>query len=175
MIDICGLNAEEYMQAKSMATVEVTVITLAASLGAELANSAAARANAGASEVNSLNPNEINFSQRSVSENVVKYTEDMKSGNWDWSKSGPLKVMERDGQWVSYDNRRLMAAQNAGLDSVPVQVVKPYDLVPGKSIVWEKAFTDIRFNDPRNIKLGGPVPNSGLGVQPEIIYKKVGG
>lgn len=37
----------------------------------------------GASEVNSLNPNKINFSQRSVSENVVKYTEDMKSGNWD--------------------------------------------------------------------------------------------
>jgi len=128
----------------------------------------------GAGEANSLNPNKINFSQRSVSENVVKYTEDMKSGNWDWSMSGPLNVMERDGQWVSYDNRGLMAAQNAGIDSVPVQVVKPNDLVPGKNINWEKAFTDIRFNDPRNIKLGGPVPNSGLSAQPEIIYKKVG-
>lgn len=53
----------------------------------------------------------------------MKYTEDMKAGNWDWSKSGPLNIMERDGNWVSYDNRRLMAAQNAGLDSVPVQIV----------------------------------------------------
>ena len=127
---------------------------------------------AGASEV-SLNPSKINFSQRSVSENVVKYTEDMKAGNWDWSRSGPLKVMERDGQWVSYDNRRLMAAQQAGLDSVPVQVVKPTELVPGKNSTWEKAFID-RFNDFRNIKLGGPVPNSGLGPQPSIVVNRGG-
>jgi len=81
--------------------------------------------------------------------------------------------MKRDGQWVSYDNRRLMAAQQAGLKSVPVKVVKPTDLIPKKNITWEKAFVD-RFNDFRNIKLGGPVPNSGLSTQPSIVVRKGG-
>jgi len=54
MIDICGVNAEEYMQAKSMATVEVAVITLADSLGAQLANSAAATPKTGSVVRNGL-------------------------------------------------------------------------------------------------------------------------
>lgn len=114
-----------------------------------------------------LKPNEINFSQRTVSGNVNQYTQDMISGNWTWNESNTIRVMKRDGQWVSYDNRRLMAAQNAGIDSIPVKVVDPTELVPGRNITWEQAFTE-RFNDFRNIKVGGPVPNSGLSSQPTI-------
>jgi RHS repeat-associated protein len=114
-----------------------------------------------------LNPTEINFSQRTVSANVRQYADDMAAGNWDWSRSGPLRITERDGQWVSYDNRRLMAAQQAGLGEVPVQVVQPGELMPGSSLTWEQAFTR-RFTDPRNVQAGGVVPNPGLPTQPSI-------
>lgn len=91
----------------------------------------------------------------------------MKSGNWDWSKSGPLRIMERDGKLVSYDNRRLMAAQQAGLESVPVEFVTPTDMHPELPMTWEDAFLK-RLNHEWNIKAGGQVPNSGLNTQPEI-------
>jgi len=125
----------------------------------------------GASEVNSINPNKINFSQRTVSKSVNDYAADMKAGNWDWERSGPLRVMERDGNWVSYDNRRLMAAQQVGLDSVPVQVVKPTDVHPEMPGTWEDAFLK-RLNHEWNIKAGGPVPNAGISSQPEIFSPK---
>ncbi len=120
-----------------------------------------------------LNPSNINFSQRSVSGNVTNYIDDMKADNWDWSKSGPLNVMERDGQLVSYDNRRLLAAQEVGLESVPVNIVNATENMANKAITWEEAFLK-RFNDPRNIKLGGLVPNTGLKEQPLIIIKNGG-
>jgi len=115
-----------------------------------------------------LKPNEINFSQRTVSGTVLQYTQDMASGIWDWSRSGPLRVMKRDGQWVSYDNRRLMAAQNAGLESVPVQFVNPAALHPELPMTWEQAFLK-RFFDKRNIRIGGAIPSSGLNAQPNIL------
>ena len=74
--------------------------------------------------------------------------------------------MERDGQWVSYDNRRLMAARQAGLNEVPVQVVGPGAMYsPTKT--WEQAFGK-RFRDRRNLDAGGPVPNQGLADLPSI-------
>lgn len=118
------------------------------------------------SATTALNPAEINFSQRTVSANVQRYTTDMANGNWDWSRSGPLRVMEQDGQWVSYDNRRLMGAQNAGLNSVPVQVVQPSSLAPN-GMTWGDAF-NARFNHPWNVQAGGAVPNTGLSSQPTI-------
>ena len=121
----------------------------------------------GAAAKTGLNPAEINFSQRTVSANVRQYADDMAAGNWDWSRSGPLRVMERDGQWVSYDNRRLMAAQQAGVGEVPIQVVQPGQLMPGSSLTWDQAFTR-RFTDPRNVQAGGVVPNAGLSTQPSI-------
>jgi len=114
---------------------------------------------------NSLNPNEINFSQRTVSDNVDTYTRDMLMGNWNWERSGPIRVMERDGIWVSYDNRRLMAAQNAGLSRVPVETVRPTDIFPGGSKTWEVKYQS-RFNHHWNIQAGGNVPNTGLQIQP---------
>ncbi len=115
-----------------------------------------------------LNPAEINYSQRTVSENVKQYATDMAGGNWDWSRSGPIRVMQREGQWVSYDNRRLMAAQQARVESVPVKVVDPTAIMPGSKITWEQAFVR-RFGDPRNVANGGVVPNTGAPTQPAIV------
>jgi len=119
-----------------------------------------------------LNPAEINYSQRTVSTNVEQYTTDMANGDdWDWSVSGPLRVMQQGGQWVSYENRRLMAAQNAKLNSVPVQVVQPDN--PGPSgMTWEDAF-NARFNHPWNVQAGGPVPTGGLSTQ-QTIFRRGG-
>jgi RHS repeat-associated protein len=114
-----------------------------------------------------VNPSEINFSQRTVSSN--NYAETMGNGAWDWSRSGPLRVMERDGGWVSYDNRRLLAAQQSGLSAVPIQIVQPGGMMkPG--LTWEQAFLN-RFTDPRNISAGGVVPNGGLAIPPTVIRR----
>lgn len=111
-----------------------------------------------------LHPSQINFSQRSVSSNVGQYADDMANGAWDWSRSGPLRVMEREGGWVSYDNRRLLGAQQAGLDAVPVEVVS--------GAKWERAF-QTRFGDPRNVSAGGAVPNAGLPTQPVVVPPRI--
>ncbi len=114
-----------------------------------------------------ISPEDLNFSQRTVSGNVRLYVDDMKRGDWDWERSGPLRVMERDGQLVSYDNRRLRAAQEAGLRDVPIEIVNPDDLMPGSKITWDEAYRR-RFSDPRNVRAGGAVPNGGLKEQPTI-------
>ena len=137
-------------------------------------NSRRAAANPGglsARRVQLENTESINFSQRTVSENVNQYTADMRAGEWDWNESGPIRVMEVDGQLVSYDNRRLMAAQNAELQNIPTQRVNPNDIMPGSKKTWQEAF-DARFNDPRNVRAGGRVPKQGLKEQPEIKVKK---
>ena len=110
-----------------------------------------------------VSPFQINFSQRTVSSNVMKYAEDMANGLWNWNGANTLRVMERDGKWVSYDNRRLLAAQKSGVDSIPVEVVS--------GPKWEGLFQK-RFTDPRNLTNGGAVPNSGLPQQPKIISRK---
>jgi len=106
-----------------------------------------------------LRPGEINFSQRTVNENVAGYRAAMANGTWDWSRSGPLRVMNRDGHWVSYDNRRLLAAQQAGLDSVTVEIVS--------GSTWDSWFTKL-FSNSRNVDAGVNVPNGGLKDQPAI-------
>jgi RHS repeat-associated protein len=57
-----------------------------------------------------MDPFAINFSQRSVGSEVTDYTTAMREGRWDWARSGPLRVLDIEGRWVTYDNRRLMAA-----------------------------------------------------------------
>ncbi|MGC4064587.1 MAG: RHS repeat-associated core domain-containing protein [Polyangiaceae bacterium] len=117
------------------------------------------------------NPHKINFSQRTVGENVDQYTADMKRENgWDWNKSGPLRVMNVDGQLVSYDNRRLMAARAANLQSVPIEVVDPNATMPGSNRTWAQAF-ERRRNDPRNRAAGGAVPTTGLSTPPRVVRK----
>ncbi|SQJ65981.1 RHS Repeat family protein [Escherichia coli] len=69
-----------------------------------------------------VNPKDINFSQRTISPH--DYADIMRNGGWDWDRS-PLRVIDMDGQLVSYDNRRLDAALEAGLDKVKVIRVDP--------------------------------------------------
>jgi RHS repeat-associated protein len=124
-----------------------------------------------------LNPNDINFSQRTMSDNS-DYVKDMKNNNWDWEKgkngSGPSapRVMNIEGQWVTYDNRRVAAAQEAGLKKIPVQVVHRDDINPesSKGKTWWQSFMR-RFRDTRNKVTGGIVPKTGLKQRPLISGK----
>ena len=106
-------------------------------------------------ELIEVNPNNINYSQRTVSEIRV----------FDVNKYEPIRVMDVDGQLVSYDNRRLLSAQNARLDKLKVDLVNGNDIMPGSKKTWKKAFQK-RFEDPRNIEAGGIVPNTGLKEKP---------
>jgi regulatory protein YycH of two-component signal transduction system YycFG len=106
-------------------------------------------------ELITANPNDINYSQRTVSEVRV----------FDADKYKPIRVMCVEGQLVSYDNRRLLSAQNAGIESIEVELVKGNDIMPGSKKTWNEAFQK-RFNDPRNIEAGGAIPNKGLKEKP---------
>ncbi|EKA1091126.1 RHS domain-containing protein, partial [Escherichia coli] len=112
-----------------------------------------------------VNPKDINFSQRTISPH--DYADIMRNGGWDWDRS-PLRVIDIDGQLVSYDNRRLDAALEAGLDKVKVIRVDPNAPHPDSSTgkTWLQKFRE-RFRDRRNIKAGGIVPDKGLNSRPE--------
>lgn len=112
-----------------------------------------------------VNPKDINFSQRTISPH--DYAEIMRNGGWDWDRS-PLRVIDIDGQLVSYDNRRLDAALEAGLDKVKVIRIDPNAPHPDSSTgkTWLQKFRE-RFRDRRNIKAGGIVPDKGLNSRPE--------
>ncbi|KDN09308.1 putative hemolysin [Gilliamella apicola] len=85
-------------------------------------NSAAGK---GISNISTLNPSEIRFSQNTVSYNKVergtdmKYTYDdlvtsMKTNGW---KGEPVNVIKMpDGKYTSMDNTRIAAAREAGID-----------------------------------------------------------
>jgi hypothetical protein len=70
-------------------------------------------------------------------------------------------------QYISYDNRRLMAAQNAGLKTVPVNVVDPNDVMPGSKSRWADKFKS-RRHKAANVLNGVPVPAEGLKEQPRV-------
>jgi len=56
--------------------------------------------------------------------NVKKYADDMKNGNWDWEKSGPIYGDLWEGKYGAFDgNHRLAAAIEAGLEEVPFKNV----------------------------------------------------
>ena len=65
---------------------------------------------------------------------------------------------------MSYDNRRLLAAQNANLGSLTVDLLDKNDIAiskEGKQTTWWQRFQK-RYTDKRNIKAGGVVPDTGL-------------
>ena len=105
-----------------------------------------------------VNPNDINYSQRTVSEIRV----------FDPSKYKPINVIIVDGQMVTYDNRRLLAAQNAGLNTLEINTVEADELFPlsEKNTWWDK-FKE-RYKDDRNIVEGGIVPDKGLKEKPVL-------
>jgi hypothetical protein len=75
-------------------------------------------------------PTGLKFSQKDVGARtgdgeltIEELTENMKKGGWDGE---PIHVVElADGSTVSLDNRRLLAAQNAGLKEIPGPVPQP--------------------------------------------------
>lgn len=113
-----------------------------------------------------IDPNKINFSQRTVSPN--NYVEMMRSGGWDWSRPGTaLKVIERDGQLISYDNRRLDAAREVGTPAA-IERVDPHAVHPDSTTgrTWDEQFNR-RMNSPRNRNSRGePVPRTGMRERP---------
>ncbi|AXB46889.1 DUF6531 domain-containing protein [Amycolatopsis albispora] len=116
------------------------------------------------SDLEWVDANDVNFSQRTVSPN--DYAEAMRNGEWDWERS-PLRVMEVDGQLVSYDNRRLDAAREVGAQ-VAIQRVDPNAPDPASTTgrTWQESFQR-RFRDPRNRGPNGePVPDTGLSERP---------
>ncbi|QDU79633.1 hypothetical protein Pla110_13440 [Polystyrenella longa] len=116
-------------------------------------------------------PGEVAFSQRTGGGNVTQYVDDMANGRWDWSRSGPINVMRQGDRYVTFDNRRLMAAREAKLSEIPINVVDSNAIRPGTKMTWEEAFRR-RFNDPRNKRAGGVVPDSGLLELPAIAPTK---
>ena len=106
-----------------------------------------------------VNPNGINYSQRTVSEIRV----------FDPSKYKPINVIIVDGQMVIYDNRRLLAAQNAGLNTLEINTVQADELFPlsKKKKTWWDKFKE-RYKDERNIVEGGIVPDKGLKEKPVL-------
>jgi RHS repeat-associated protein len=113
-----------------------------------------------------VDPKSINFSQRTIADN--NYAELMSSGEWDWERAdSELRVMDVDGQLVSYDNRRLDAALEAGVDRVPIRQVNPNDAHPDSTTgkTWGDKFKERRL-DRRNKMAGGAVPEKGLPTRP---------
>ncbi|WP_158896051.1 DUF6531 domain-containing protein, partial [Amycolatopsis anabasis] len=118
------------------------------------------------SDLEWVDANDVNFSQRTVSPN--DYAEAMRNGDWDWERS-PLRVMEVDGQLVSYDNRRLDAAREVGA-RVAVQRVDPNAPHPDSTTgrTWAESFQR-RFRSGRNRGPNGePVPDNGLYERPTV-------
>jgi RHS repeat-associated protein len=121
----------------------------------------------GSDGVEWVDPNLINFSQRTASPN--NYAELMRSGEWDWTRPGTaLRVMEVNGQLVTYDNRRLDAGRDVQ-EPVAIERVNPDDPFPASTTgkTWGQKFRE-RFNDPRNRRAGGAVPETGLPERPTI-------
>ncbi|MDR2950593.1 MAG: DUF6531 domain-containing protein [Prevotella sp.] len=126
-------------------------------------------------EVEWIDPNKLNYSQAYVSENVNGYTTDMKNGDWDWDRSGPLNVAEVDGQLVSLDNRRLLAAQEAGLEAVPIKKVNLDDALPPPatggtygSNLKKKLKSKPKGSDVPKVQL----PETGTPEKPTVVPKK---
>jgi RHS repeat-associated protein len=118
-----------------------------------------------------VDPEDINFSQRTISAN--DYAAIMRAGQWDWNRS-PLTVIDRGGQLVSYDNRRLDAARQVRSEDpnyrVKVARVDPNSPNPAKSTgkSWDQSFEQ-RMRSKRNQDANGcRVPWKGLYERPEI-------
>ena len=54
-------------------------------------------------------------------------TAGLKNGSIKPGSVEPIRIFERDGQWYSLDNRRLLAFQNAGVE-VPYRVATPAEV-----------------------------------------------
>jgi hypothetical protein len=101
----------------------------------------------------------------------------MRDGTWDWtrtSRSGNnvavLTVAEVDGKLVSFDNRRLLAAQKAELKQVAVQRVNLSDIKPGTTITWQESLNRRLNSSPAGSGLPKvQLPAEGTPEQPKVV------
>jgi hypothetical protein len=100
----------------------------------EITLSEKAKVDFASAELKQMNPSEIKFSQKDVKAEttdgmpVSELSDSMNASGWN---GDPLHLIELpDGTFVSLDNRRLVAAQNAGLKEVPVGIQKTTDPLP---------------------------------------------
>ncbi|MEJ7731873.1 MAG: hypothetical protein WKG00_22015 [Polyangiaceae bacterium] len=96
-------------------------------------------------------PTDIHFSQKSVSDTLSDGTplsdvvENMRANGWDYSKPSPDVVRMSDGRLVSVDNRRIVAARQAGLDDIPLELHGAADKIPTDQagrFTLKKSYTD---------------------------------
>ncbi|MET9264457.1 hypothetical protein [Amycolatopsis sp. NPDC004079] len=99
----------------------------------------------------------------------------MLNGTWDWNRPGTaLRVIDRGGQLVSYDNRRLDAAREVRQQvpdyKVKVERVDPQSPNPAKTsgMNWDRSF-EKRMTSKRNRDENGcRVPWQGLNERPRV-------
>jgi hypothetical protein len=114
-------------------------------------------------------PTNLKFSQRDVlpftgdkSMTIDQLADSMKTNGW---KGDALNVVELpDGTMVSTDNRRLLAAQKAGLKTVPIAYHLPEEAIPPERAPGFELENNIRQLDDGTLVKGG---NKG-----KIVYKK---
>ncbi len=77
-------------------------------------------------QTGTIDPNKIRFSQNSIKStfrrggNIKELTEGLKDGTIDPSSIPPIRIVEKDGEVFTLDNRRLKAFQDTGV-AVPFQ------------------------------------------------------
>jgi hypothetical protein len=71
---------------------------------------------------------------------------------------------------MSFDNRRLLAAQNANLNAVPVQRVNLADIKPGTNITWGESLRKRLNSSPKGSGLPKvQLPNTGTPNKPRVV------
>jgi len=89
------------------------------------------------------NPNSIRFSQNSIREtfgdgrSISELSEGLRTGRIKPGDVAPVRLVERNGNLISIDNRRLQAFRNAGVD-IPTKIATPTEI--------QKAIRDGKFS-----------------------------
>jgi hypothetical protein len=113
-----------------------------------------------------MDPWKIHFSQSTVHGNrYLAYQIAMTAGRWIWDRypdehqtPSALRIAFINGHFVSFDNRRLYAAQESRLKRIPVIQVNLDDIRPTTNMTWRKSFE----NRLKQSKL----PSEGTSTQP---------
>jgi RHS repeat-associated protein len=137
----------------------------------------------GLSGIEWVDPSTLNFSQGYVEGETEEYERAMRNNEWDWErvsdpmhpKSSIITVVEVNGQLVSFDNRRLLAAQNAGVAKVPIHRVNLDDIKPGTTTTWGNSLKKRLFSSPKGSGLPKiQLPAEGSPNKPKVYIKGEG-
>ncbi|MEV0820579.1 RHS repeat-associated core domain-containing protein [Nonomuraea rubra] len=81
-----------------------------------------------------INPNEVRFTQNnagarfSTGQTIEETAEALRNGSLSPADLPPIRLFEHEGHLYSFDNRRLIAFQKAGLESVPYRMASPSEI-----------------------------------------------